>query len=320
MESGPGLNPPGRLTRGEGSATLNRESRSAVNRKTVLALLAVLAVAGVAALLLLAPGRPRSGPIILDSGGASAALFRPETTLRNVTREAVAYTVKPVGSSREPLARSLKEGAIDRFATNEALEVVFRNRSREVRYTIHPGQPYSFRYNDTNNVYIYPGAHGREDAADLAPFVPTPMPVVEKMLEMARVDKKDVLYDIGCGDGRIVIAAAKSYGARGVGIDIDAKLIEECEAAAKRAGVEALTRFIRMDATKARFSEATVVAVYLLPESLELMRPQFESQLPAGALVVSHNYAIPGWDDRLIRTESITDEDGRKHRVLLYEK
>ncbi len=291
-----------------------------MNRKVVLVLVFILAVAGAAALLLVSPGRSRSGPIVLDSGGASAALFRPETTLRNVTRETVAYSVKPVDSARTPMSRSLKEGAIDRFATDEALEIVFHNRSREVRYTVHPGQPYSFRYNDKNDVYIYPGAHGREDAADLAPFVPTPMPVVEKMLEMARVDKDDVLYDIGCGDGRIVIAAAKSYGARGVGIDIDAKLIEECEASAKREGVESLTRFIRMDATKARFSEATVVAVYLLPESLELLRPQFESQLPAGALVVSHNYAIPGWDDRLIRTESITDENGRKHRVLLYEK
>lgn len=291
-----------------------------MNRKIVLALIVVLAAAGAAALLLVSPGRTRSGPIVLDSGGASAALFRPETTLRNVTRETVAYSVKPVDSSRTPMPRSLKEGAIDRFATDDALEIVFHNRSREVHYTVHPGQPYSFRYNDKNDVYIYPGAHGREDAADLAPFVPTPMPVVEKMLEMARVDKNDVLYDIGCGDGRIVIAAAKSYGARGVGIDIDAKLIEECEAAAKREGVEGLTQFIRMDATKARFSEATVVAVYLLPESLELLRPQFESQLPAGALIVSHNYAIPGWEDRLIRTESITDENGRKHRVLLYEK
>jgi SAM-dependent methyltransferase len=299
---------------------VSREFRIAVNRKVAVVLLVILAAAGAIALFLAAPGRPRSGPIVLDSGGASAALFRPETTLRNVTRETVAYSVKPAGSPRAPMSRSLKEGAVDRFATDEALEVVFRNRSREVRYTIHPGLPYSFRYNDKDDVFIYPGAHGREDAADLAPFVPTPMPVVQKMLEMARVDKDDILYDIGCGDGRIVIAAAKSYGARGVGIDIDAKLIEDCEAAAKREGVEALTRFIRMDATKARFSEATVVAVYLLPESLELLRPQFESQLPAGVLVVSHNYAIPGWDDRLIRTESITDENGRKHRVLLYEK
>lgn len=291
-----------------------------MNRKLVIALAVFLVAAALVAWLFVSPGRPRSGPIVLDSGGAAAALFRPETTLRNVTRDTIAYTVKPVDSSRAPMPRSLKEAAVDRFATDEALEVVFRNSSREVHYTIHPGQPYSFRYNDKNEVYIYPGAHGREDAADLAPFVPTPMPVVEKMLEMARVDKDDVLYDIGCGDGRIVIAAAKSYGARGVGIDIDAKLIEECEAGAKREGVETLTRFIRMDATKARFSEATVVAVYLLPESLEILRPQFEGQLPAGALVVSHNYAIPGWEDRLIRTESITDENGRKHRVLLYEK
>ena len=287
-------------------------------RAALFALLALAAAAALFFLVVLPAGRS-SRPVTFKPSDESAALFLPETTLRNVTKQAVQYTVKQRGSSRPPLLRTLEEGAIDRLATDEPLEVVFHNESREVRYTAYPGQPYSFRYNDRNEVSIYPGAHGRQDAADLAPFVPTPMPVVAKMLEMAQVNKDDILYDIGCGDGRIVIAAAKTYGARGVGIDIDPKLIAESEANAEKEGVESLTRFIAMDATKARFSEATVVAVYLLPESLEILRPQFESQLRPGVFIVSHNYAIPGWEDRLVRTEVVTDENGRKHRVLLYE-
>ena len=287
-------------------------------RAALFALLALAAAAALFFLVVLPAGRS-SRPVTFKPSDESAALFLPETTLRNVTKQAVQYTVKQRGSSRPPLLRTLEEGAIDRLATDEPLEVVFHNESREVRYTAYPGQPYSFRYNDRNEVSLYPGAHGRQDAADLAPFVPTPMPVVAKMLEMAQVDKDDILYDIGCGDGRIVIAAAKTYGARGVGIDIDPKLIAESEANAEKEGVESLTRFIAMDATKARFSEATVVAVYLLPESLEILRPQFESQLRPGVFIVSHNYAIPGWEDRLVRTEVVTDENGRKHRVLLYE-
>ncbi len=290
-----------------------------MKRRVALFVLIALTAAAALVFFVVLPAARTSRPVVFKPSDAAAALFLPETTLRNVTKETVQYTVKQRGSPRPPLVRILKEGAIDRLATDEPLEVVFYSGSREIRMTAYPGQPYSFRYNDRNDVSLYPGAHGRENAADLAPFVPTPMPIVAKMLEMAQVDKDDILYDIGCGDGRIVIAAAKTYGARGVGIDIDAKLIAESEANAKKEGVEKLTRFIAMDATKARLSEATVVAVYLLPESLEILRPQFESQLRPGVFIVSHNYAIPGWEDRLVRTEVVTDEDGRKHRVLLYE-
>ena len=118
------------------------------------------------------------------------------------------------------------------------------------------------------------------------------------MLELAAVTGKDVLYDIGCGDGRIVITAARRYGIRGVGIDIDQAMIEESERNAAAAGVNDKVRFLGMDATKADISEATVVSLYLLPESNALMRPILETQLRPKSRVVCHNYAMPGWESK----------------------
>lgn len=101
---------------------------------------------------------------------------------------------------------------------------------------------------------LYDGSHGRSDAPDLAPYVPTPDEVVEKMLAMAQIDKDDILYDLGCGDGRIVITAAKKYGIRGVGIDIDPLRISESNANALYAGVENLVDFRLQDVLKVDFS------------------------------------------------------------------
>ncbi|MBN1272289.1 MAG: class I SAM-dependent methyltransferase [Candidatus Aminicenantes bacterium] len=146
------------------------------------------------------------------------------------------------------------------------------------------------------------------------------MNVVEKMLEMADVNRSDVVYDLGCGDGRIVITAAKKYGARGVGIDIDPKWIKESRAAARRAGVSSLVEFRVEDATRTDISKATVVTLYLLPESNALLLPKFEKQLRPGAHVVSHNYHIPGWEEKEVDFASIEDQTGKKHSIFLYKK
>jgi SAM-dependent methyltransferase len=244
--------------------------------------------------------------------------FGEEATLRNVTKKELTYTIEPNPSKRLPQARKLAVGAVDRIVADVPVEISFENGVRRSSYTVFPGRPYSFRYDESGIVKVYPGSHGREDAADLAPFVPTPAPVVEKMLAMAKVVRDDVVYDIGCGDGRMVIAAAKIYGAHGVGIELDPKLIEECEANARKEGVESLVRFIRMDGTKARLSGATVLALYLLPESLEVLKPLFERDLKPGARVVSHNYRIPGWDDRIAGQDVLPGEGGRPHKIFLY--
>lgn len=122
------------------------------------------------------------------------------------------------------------------------------------------------------------------------PYVPTPEEVVDKMLEMAQVDKSDLLYDLGCGDGRIVVTAARKFGARGVGIDIDPQRIKEARANARDAGVADRVQFRQADLFKSDFSRATVVTLYLLPVINQRLRPQLWRQLKPGTRVVSHAF------------------------------
>lgn len=122
------------------------------------------------------------------------------------------------------------------------------------------------------------------------PYVPTPYPIVHKMLEMARVGPSDVLYDLGCGDGRIVVTAAKEHGARGVGIDIDPQRIAEARENARSAGVADRVEFRQADLFKSDFSRATVVTLYLLPDINRRLRPQLWRQLKVGTRVVSHDF------------------------------
>ena len=122
------------------------------------------------------------------------------------------------------------------------------------------------------------------------PYVPTPQEVVDRMLELAKVGKKDVLYDLGCGDGRIVVTAAKKYGARGMGIDLDPTRIAEAKENAKKAGVQDRASFRVGDLFKTDVSEATVVTLYLLPTVNAKLRPQLWKQLKVGTRVVSHAF------------------------------
>jgi SAM-dependent methyltransferase len=278
---------------------------------------AAVAALALAAFFLLRPPAKVENRVVLDAKRIAAAPGT-EATLRNVTKSKLTYTIEPNPYSRLPRTRTLAVGAVDRIVTDVPVEIAYDSGVRRATYNIFPGNPYSFRYDENGLVKVYPGAHGREDAADLAPYVPTPAPVAERMLLMAQVGPADVVYDIGCGDGRLVIAAAKTRGARGVGIDIDPKLIGECRANAKAEGVGARTRFICMDAMKARVTEATVLTLYLLPESLEALEPLFERDLRPGSRIVSHNYRIPGWDERIVSTDVVQLESGRPHKIYLY--
>jgi cyclopropane fatty-acyl-phospholipid synthase-like methyltransferase len=127
------------------------------------------------------------------------------------------------------------------------------------------------------------------------PFVPTPERVVEKMLEVAKVGPKDVVYDLGSGDGRIVIAAAKKHGARAVGIDIDPERIKEARDNARRAGVSDRVEFRQEDLFKADFSEATVVTMYLLTGVNQRLRPKLLAELKPGTRLVSHAFDMGDW-------------------------
>lgn len=127
------------------------------------------------------------------------------------------------------------------------------------------------------------------------PYVPTPQTVVDAMLDMAAVKKDDVVYDLGCGDGRIVITAARKFGARGVGIDIDPDRIREANANAKEAGVSDLVMFLEQDLFQTDFKEATVVTLYLLPDINLKLRPKLLSELKPGTRVVSHAFDMGDW-------------------------
>lgn len=128
------------------------------------------------------------------------------------------------------------------------------------------------------------------------PYVPTPRAVVDRMLEMADVDENDVVYDLGSGDGRIVIRAADQYGARGVGIEIDPERIREARENAEEAGVSDRVEFRQGDLFKADLSEATVVTLYLLPSVNRELRPKLFEELAPGTPVVSHDFDMGDWE------------------------
>jgi tRNA G37 N-methylase Trm5 len=126
-------------------------------------------------------------------------------------------------------------------------------------------------------------------------FVPTPQEVVEAMLKLANVHQGDVLYDLGSGDGRIPVTAAKQYGIRAYGIDIDPQRIEEATENAKKNGVTNLAQFRREDLFKTNFREATVVTLYLLPELNVKLRPRLLAELKPGTRIVSHQFDMGTW-------------------------
>ena len=127
-------------------------------------------------------------------------------------------------------------------------------------------------------------------------YVPTPQATVDAMLELASVRASDVVYDLGSGDGRIVITAAKKYGARGVGIDIDPVLVKQASARAAAEGVAEKVRFVTGNLFDANISEATVVTLYLLQSINERLRPKLVRELKPGARVVSHVFNMgPEW-------------------------
>jgi len=137
-------------------------------------------------------------------------------------------------------------------------------------------------------------------------FVPTPQEVVEDMLRLANVRKGDVLYDLGSGDGRIAITAAKKYGIKATGIDIDPERIREANANAKKAGVTDRVQFRQEDLFQANFRDATVVTLYLLPDLNVKLRPKLWNELKPGTRIVSHQFDMGKW-----KPEKTLESEGR---------
>lgn len=150
----------------------------------------------------------------------------------------------------------------------------------------------------------------------LAPFVPTPKDVVERMLQLADVTSRDLVYDLGCGDGRIIITAARKYGARGVGIDIEPYWVAESQSSAKRAGVEHLVTFRLQDAMTVDLSPATVVMLYLVHWSTSKLQPIIKRQVKPGTRIVSHSFDVDDWTP--VKTEKFTDASGSVRTLYLW--
>jgi tRNA G37 N-methylase Trm5 len=160
---------------------------------------------------------------------------------------------------------------------------------------------------------IVPGKPHREPDV---PFVPTHELVVAEMLRIANVGKDDVLYDLGSGDGRIVIAAARQFGTRGTGIEIDPSLVDKANENARRAGVTDRVRFVVGDIFETDFRDATVVTLYLLQDVNLRLRPKLLKELRPGTRVVSHNYHMGDWQPE--KTVKVRRPDGVEHTVYFW--
>ena len=149
----------------------------------------------------------------------------------------------------------------------------------------------------------------------VAPFVATPMDLVEKMLELAKVTSSDVVYDLGSGDGRIVMYAAEKYGAKAVGVELDKDLASESQKEVRRRKLEDRAKIIQGDLFETDLTPATVVAVYLLQAANRRLSPIMEKDLRPGTRVVAHDIRIPDW--KPVEELSI-DSGGVQHFIYLY--
>ena len=154
------------------------------------------------------------------------------------------------------------------------------------------------------------------ESKKIVPYVPTPQEVVEKMLDMAQVKKNDVVYDLGSGDGRIVVTAAKKYGVKAIGFEIDPERIKESLENIRKAGVGNLVEIRQQDIRTVDLSPASVVTMYLLPDVNLMMRPLVWSQMKPGSRVVSHDFEMGDW--KALKTEQIKDFSGWDHTLYLW--
>jgi len=151
----------------------------------------------------------------------------------------------------------------------------------------------------------------------IVPYVPTPQEVVERMLDLAGVKKGDVVYDLGSGDGRIVVTAAKKYGVRAIGFEIDPERIKESHENIKKAGVEKLVEIRQQDIRTVDLSAASVLTMYLLPEVNLMIRPNIWKQMKPGSRIVSHDFDMGDW--KPLKTEHIKDGSSWDHTLYLWQ-
>jgi protein-L-isoaspartate O-methyltransferase len=161
------------------------------------------------------------------------------------------------------------------------------------------------------------GAQENKNAEKLGPYYPTPESVVERMLLLGGLKPGEKMYDLGSGDGRIVIMAAQKFKADATGIELDTDLWKQSSDNIRRLGLEKSARIVNGDIMKQDFSPADLITVYLLPSANDKIRPLLEKQLKKGTRVVAHDFAFPGWTP--VKEEHVEDDgEGRSHTLYLY--
>lgn len=162
-------------------------------------------------------------------------------------------------------------------------------------------------------------AQAQEKAAEkLAPYYPTPPSIVQKMLEVSGVKAGETMFDLGSGDGRIVMMAASKFKAKATGVELDASLARQSAEEIRRRGLDKSANIIQGDILKQDYSSADVVTAYLLPPAMQLVRPILEKQLKKGARVIAHDFEMTGWTPE--KVESLEDDEGRSHTIFLYRR
>ena len=164
----------------------------------------------------------------------------------------------------------------------------------------------------TETVEVKPGE-------SLAPFVPSPQMLVERMLQLAEVGPRDTVYDMGSGDGRIPIMAARKFGANAVGVELNESLYKQSQARVSELNLQDKVTIIQGDMLQVDLSPATVVTLYLLTSANEKLRPRMEQYLRKGTRVVAHDFQVPGWEPAQVQNV-IENENNRRHLLYLYRR
>lgn len=154
-------------------------------------------------------------------------------------------------------------------------------------------------------------------ANSLAPYVVSPMNVVDRMLDLSSLRPGETLYDLGCGDGRVLITAARRFGAKAVGVELSPSLVKTARETVLRESLQEQVSVVEGNLLDADLSQADVVILYLMTESNDLLKPKLEKQLKGTARVVSHDFEIRGW--KASKVEKVAGAGNRKHTIYVYE-
>ena len=162
-----------------------------------------------------------------------------------------------------------------------------------------------------------PGSGDKPTGEKLAPYYPTPETIVERMLELGGLKAGEKMFDLGSGDGRIVIMAARKYHADATGVELDSDLVTESAAKLRQLGLQKSARIIYGDILKQNYSSANLITIYLLPDSNLKVRPVLEATVKKGTRIVAHDFEIGGW--KPVNTITVPDDgEGRSHTLFLY--